>query len=618
MGILDEDVARVREATDIVGLIGEHVALKRSGARFTGLCPFHGEKTASFSVNPQLGFYYCFGCQESGDAITFIRKVDGLDFAEAVERLAARAGITLRYDTAGATQDRRKRERLTEAVQEAIDYYHRPAARGPPGGRARGYLRSRGFDGDAARRFHLGWSPDAYDALARHLYTKKFSRDDIVAAGLAFVNQAQKAQDCFRGRLMFPIFDRAGNPVGFGGRTLTDDGPKYKNTAESALYHKSRLLYGLNWAKAEIGARDEVVICEGYTDVMGFALAGVPNAVATCGTALADDHVQILKSSPGTWCSRTTPTPPVRTRPRSGTSGSSASTSRSRSRRCRRARIPATCGGEIRPRSVKAVESASRFAQFKLDRVFAAADLDTPEGRTRAVDLAAPLLREIPSELVREQYIQQVAGRTPAFDHKMVKDAVAPTGSAAAAVPSSTRPGPPRRAPVGWTGGRRTRCGGRSTSRELVVDWIDASLFVDPVAREAFEWLWSADDVPEAIERAEGPARALLERLAVEEPDRRGTRDGARPPRGEHRGSRRRTAAGAPARRRRRTGDGDRPPARPDAQRRERRVGERRRVRRCSWYAASLRGRRAEPTNTRGGRGGHAGAGARSTAASTI
>src|SRR6478609_5672303 len=198
MGILDEDVARVREATDIVGLIGEHVALKRSGARFTGLCPFHGEKTPSFSVNPQLGFYYCFGCQESGDAITFVRKIDGLDFAEAVERLAVRAGITLRYDTAGATQDRRKRERLTEAVQEA--------------------------------------------------------------------------QDCFRARLMFPIYDRAGKAVGFGGRTLTDDGPKYKNTAESALYHKSRLLYGLNWAKAEIGARDEVVICEGYTDVMGFTL----------------------------------------------------------------------------------------------------------------------------------------------------------------------------------------------------------------------------------------------------------------------------------------------------------------------------------------------------------
>src|SRR4051812_31571812 len=167
MGILDEDVARVREATDIVGLIGEHIALKRSGARFTGLCPFHGEKTPSFSVNPQLGFYYCFGCQESGDAITFIRRTDGLDFAEAVERLALRAGITLRYDSAGATQDRRRRERLTEAVQEAVDYYHRLLLEDAASGRARGYLRSRGFDGDAARRLELGWSPHGDDVLAR-------------------------------------------------------------------------------------------------------------------------------------------------------------------------------------------------------------------------------------------------------------------------------------------------------------------------------------------------------------------------------------------------------------------------------------------------------------------
>ena len=296
MGIVDEDIARVREATDIVGLIGERLALKRSGRRFVGLCPFHGEKTPSFSVNADLGLFHCFGCQESGDAITFVRKLDGLDFVEAVERLAARAGITLRYDSSATSKDRQRRERLSATVGAAIDFYHRLLLQDPQGGRARNYLRSRGFDGDAARQFVLGWSPDGFDVLSRHLYDLKFSRDDIVAAGLAFVNRAQKAQDSFRGRLMFPIYDRAGVPVGFGGRTLTDDGPKYKNTAETELYHKSRLLYGLNWAKAEVGARDEVVICEGYTDVMGFALAGVPNAVATCGTALTDDHVQILKA----------------------------------------------------------------------------------------------------------------------------------------------------------------------------------------------------------------------------------------------------------------------------------------------------------------------------------
>src|SRR6478735_10018035 len=423
MGILDEDVARVREATDIVGLIGEHVALKRSGARFTGLCPFHGEKTPSFSVNAQLGFYYCFGCQESGDAITFVRKIDGLDFAEAVERLAVRAGITLRYDTAGATQDRRKRERLTEAVQEAVDYYHRLLLEDASGGRARGYLRSRGFDGDAARQFVLGYSPDSYDALARHLYAKKFSRDDIVEAGLAFVNRAQKAQDCFRGRLMFPIFDRAGHPVGFGGRTLTPDGPKYKNTAETSLYHKSRLLYGLNWAKAEIGARDEVVICEGYTDVMGFALAGVPNAVATCGTALTEQHVQLLKSF----------TRKMVLAYDADSAGQSAAEKwyeweqrfdiEVKVAALPPGRDPGDLWRDDPEVLVKAVEGAQRFMQFKMGRVLTAADLTGPEGRARAAEALVPVLREHPNELVREQYIQTAAG-TLGIDHGWFKTAV--------------------------------------------------------------------------------------------------------------------------------------------------------------------------------------------------
>src|SRR5664279_4301417 len=178
MGIRDEDVAQVREATDIVGLISERLALKRAGRRFVGLCPFHSENSPSFSVNPEMGLYYCFGCQESGDAITFVRKLDGLDFPEAVERLAARAGITLRYDSTVVSKDRERKGRLAEATGAAIDYYHAILLEQPAGGRARGYLRSRGFDGDAARRFVLGWSPDGYDGLSRHLYDLKFSRED--------------------------------------------------------------------------------------------------------------------------------------------------------------------------------------------------------------------------------------------------------------------------------------------------------------------------------------------------------------------------------------------------------------------------------------------------------
>ncbi len=296
MGILDEDVARVREVTDLVALASEHIGLKRVGRRFMGLCPFHTEKSPSFSINPEMGVWYCFGCQKSGDAITFVREVEHLDFPEAVERLAARAGITLRYDDASFSVERKRKQRLHDAIGESIAFYGDLLLSAPEAGNARGYLRSRGYDGDVVRRFSLGYAPDGYDALSKHLQNKKFARQDIVDAGLAFVNRTQKLQDQFRGRLMFPIWDARGEPVGFGGRTLDGNGPKYKNSPETPIYQKSRLLYGLHWAKGEIVARGEVVICEGYTDVMAFALAGVPIAVATCGTALADEHFLTLKN----------------------------------------------------------------------------------------------------------------------------------------------------------------------------------------------------------------------------------------------------------------------------------------------------------------------------------
>src|SRR5437762_5758243 len=189
MATLDEDVARVRDATDLVALVSEHVGLKRVGRRFQGLCPFHTEKSASFSVNPEMGVFFCFGCHKSGDAITFVREVEHLDFVGAVERLAGRANITLRYDDAAYSQERKRKQRLHEAVAETIAFYHRRLLESEDAGQARRYLRSRGFDGDVARRFSLGWSPDGYDALSRHMQSHKWSRDDLVATGVAFVNR---------------------------------------------------------------------------------------------------------------------------------------------------------------------------------------------------------------------------------------------------------------------------------------------------------------------------------------------------------------------------------------------------------------------------------------------
>src|SRR5256886_2854360 len=411
MGILDDDVARVREATDLVALAGEHIALKRVGRRFMGLCPFHTEKTPSFSVNPELGVYYCFGCQKSGDSITFIREIEHLDFVEAVERLAGRAGITLRYDNVAVGKDRKRKERLSEVVGAAIAYYHRLLVEAPEGGPGRKHLRARNFDGDAARRFHLGWAPDGYDALSVHLQREGFERKDIEEAGLAFVNRVNKLQDQFRSRLMFPIYASRGEPAGFGGRALGDQMPKYKNSPDTPVYQKSRLLYGLNWAKGEIVARGEVVICEGYTDVMAFALAGVPNAVATCGTALADDHFLTLKNL----ARKVT------------LSYDADGAGQAAAERCYQweqryevqfqvadleaGRDPADVWRDDHEALATAVKGATPFLEFRLDRLLGASALSSFEGRARAGERAVAMIAEHPNELVRDQYVMRLADR---------------------------------------------------------------------------------------------------------------------------------------------------------------------------------------------------------------
>jgi len=484
MGILDEDVTRVRDATDLVALASEHLALKRVGSRMVGLCPFHAEKSPSFSINPDLNLFHCFGCQASGDAITFVRDVEHLDFVDAVERLAARAGITLRYDDKAVAKDRTKKQRLSEAVAAAIAFYHALLLESADGGLARRYLRSRGFDGDAARQFQLGWSPDEWDHLSVHLQRQKFARDDIVDAGLAFVNKVNKLQDQFRARLMFPIYDSRGEAAGFGGRALGTDGPKYKNSPETPIYQKSRLLYGLNWAKGEIVGRGEVVICEGYTDVMAFVLAGAPNAVATCGTALADDHFQILKN--------------------------------------------------LARKVVLAYDSdaagqgaAEKWYGWEQRYEIQLQVADLPAGRDPADVWQAAIVAQHPSDLVRDQYVMKLAGSLD-IDADRLRETVARRRREGATArpapgpgPSSSQPSPARRneAPAVHVDRRELDVLLYAVHEpELVVDWIDARLFVDPIARAAFEAIASTDDFHVALSESDGQVRALLERLAVEEP----------------------------------------------------------------------------------------------------
>jgi len=293
MGIVDEDVVKVREMADIVAVITQHTQLRKVGQRWSGLCPFHTEKSPSFSVNGVEGLYYCFGCRASGDAITFVREIEHLDFVGAVEWLANKFGVTLRYTDHDEGASRKRHRQLQETLARAVAWYHDRLLTGPDAGPARAYLRSRGFDRELVDANQIGWAPDGWDLLARSLHVPD---DVLVDTGLGFRNKANKQQDFFRARILFPIFDDQGRPVAFGGRKLPDaEGPKYQNSRENPLYNKSRTLYGLHLAKADMVNSGQAVVCEGYTDVIGFFRAGVPRAVATCGTALTEEHVRSLQ-----------------------------------------------------------------------------------------------------------------------------------------------------------------------------------------------------------------------------------------------------------------------------------------------------------------------------------
>ena len=293
-----EDVASVRERVRVDEVIGEVVTLRTAGAgSLKGLCPFHDERSPSFHVTPARGLYYCFGCGEGGDVVDFLMKHDHLTFTEAIEKLAQRAGVTLRYEDGGGPPERRgpNRTRLAAANKAAAEFFV-SALDSPEAEVGRRFLAERGFDAQAQAHFGVGYAPKSWDALLGHLRSRGFSDAEVLAAGLT--SQGQRGTfDRFRGRLVWPIRDASGDVLGFGARKLNDDedGPKYLNTPETSLYKKSHVLYGLDLARRDIGKLKQVVVVEGYTDVMAAHLAGVTTAVATCGTAFGPDHAQMIR-----------------------------------------------------------------------------------------------------------------------------------------------------------------------------------------------------------------------------------------------------------------------------------------------------------------------------------
>ena len=294
--ILRADLDEVRSRVNIADVVSDYVALKGAGiGSLKGLCPFHDERSPSFHVRPQVGRYHCFGCGEDGDVFSFIQKMDHTTFQEAVERMAASINFTLHYEDGGQASDHGNRARLLAANEAAREFYVEQLTTGEadPGRR---FLGERGFDPSAAERFGVGFAPKSFDSLRSHLKGRGFSEEELLTAGL--LSQGDRnAYDRFRGRLIWPIRDVTGATIGFGARKLLDDdnGPKYLNTPETPVYHKSQVLYGLDLARKEISKEKRVVIVEGYTDVMACHLAGVTTAVATCGTSFGVDHIKVLR-----------------------------------------------------------------------------------------------------------------------------------------------------------------------------------------------------------------------------------------------------------------------------------------------------------------------------------
>lgn len=292
--IADEDVERVRDATDIVSLVSESVQLKQKGRLFWGCCPFHAEKTPSFKVDPASGLWHCFGCGLGGDAIGFVMRVDHMEFPDAVRRLAERAHIEIHEESGGLPTG--LKERLLAASDEAAGFYHllltTSRDRGPA--EARDYLKSRGFGIDVAKSFRLGYAPSSGSPLTAHLRGKGFTSDELVTAGLAMADDRGNLRDRFFNRLMFPINDIQGRAIAFGGRVLGEGRPKYLNSAETPIFHKSANLYAIDKAKNEIVRASTAIVVEGYTDVIALHASGLPHTVATLGTALTEQHVKLL------------------------------------------------------------------------------------------------------------------------------------------------------------------------------------------------------------------------------------------------------------------------------------------------------------------------------------
>ncbi|MEV0734811.1 DNA primase [Streptomyces sp. NPDC050549] len=433
--INDEDVKAVRDAVPIDAVVSEYLQLRNAGGgNLKGLCPFHDEKSPSFQVSPSKGLFHCFGCQEGGDTITFVMKVDHLTFSESVERLAAQAGITLRYEEGGynPSHQRGERIRLVEAHKAAADFYVEQLAVGPEADTGRKFLAERGFDQSAAEHFSVGYSPQGWDHLTRYLRGKGFTDKELLLSGLSQEGRRGPI-DRFRGRLMWPIRDIGGEVVGFGARKLyeSDNGPKYLNTPDTAIYRKSQVLYGIDLAKKDIAKSSRAVVVEGYTDVMACHLAGVTTAIATCGTAFGTDHIKILRRLLMDNGSARV----IFTFDGDAAGQKAALRAFEDDQKFAAETYIAIAPDNMDPCELRLakgdeavadlVEPRTPLFEFALRQIVVRYDLDTPAGRASALDEAAPIVARIKNSGAQHEVAVQLAGMLGILDTQFVVKRVA-------------------------------------------------------------------------------------------------------------------------------------------------------------------------------------------------
>ncbi|HZX38639.1 MAG TPA: DNA primase [Streptomyces sp.] len=433
--INDDDVKAVRDAVPIDAVVSEYLQLRNAGGgNLKGLCPFHDEKSPSFQVSPSKGLFHCFGCQEGGDTIAFVMKIDHLTFSETVERLAATAGITLRYEEGGynPTHQRGERIRLVEAHKIAAQFYIEQLETGAEAETGRKFLAERGFDQAAAQHFSVGYSPQGWDHLTRFLRGKGFSDKELILSGLS-QDGRRGPIDRFRGRLMWPIRDISGDVVGFGARKLyeSDNGPKYLNTPETGIYKKSQMLYGIDLAKKEIAKTSRAVVVEGYTDVMACHLAGVTTAIATCGTSFGGDHIKILRR-----LLMDNATAEVIFTFDGDAAGQKAALRafEDDQKFAAETSIAITPGGmdpcELRLAEgddavQKLVETRTPLFEFAIRHSVLRHNLETPAGRAAALDEAAPIVAGIKNIAIQHESAVQLAGILGILDTQFVVKRVA-------------------------------------------------------------------------------------------------------------------------------------------------------------------------------------------------